>query len=88
MMALFDQEKAVEQFGYEKKQEGREEGRIRQAKKTAINMLKDGESMDKIAKFLEIPIHLIQSWAKEVWQSMMALFDQEKAVEQFGYEKM
>ena len=66
MMALFDQEKAVEQFGYEKKQEGREEGRIRQAKKTAINMLKDGESMDKIAKFLEIPIHLIQSWAKEV----------------------
>ena len=65
MMALFDQEKAVEQFGYEKKQEGREEGRIRQAKKTAINMLKDGESMDKIAKFLEIPIHLIQSWAKE-----------------------
>ena len=74
MMALFDQEKAVEQFGYEKKQEGREEGRkegreegrIRQAKKTAVNMLKDGESMDKIAKFLEIPIHLIQSWAKEV----------------------
>ena len=66
MMALFDQEKAVEQFGYEKRQEGREEGRIRQAKKTAINMLKDGESMDKIAKFLEIPIHLIQSWAKEV----------------------
>ena len=65
MMGLFEQEKAVEQFGYEKKQEGREEGRIRQAKKTAINMLKDGESMDKIAKFLEIPIHLIQSWAKE-----------------------
>ena len=27
MMALFDQEKAVEQFGYEKNQEGREEGR-------------------------------------------------------------
>ena len=77
MMALFDQEKAVEQFGYEKMQEGRkegrkegreegrEEGRIRQAKKTAVNMLKDGESMDKIAKFLEIPIHLIQTWAKE-----------------------
>ena len=73
MMALFDQERAVEQFGYEKRQEGREEGRkegreegrIRQAKKTAVNMLKEGESMDKIAKFLEIPIHLIQSWAKE-----------------------
>ena len=69
MMSLFDQERAVEQFGYEKRQEGREEGReegrIRQAKKTAVNMLKEGESMDKIAKFLEIPIHLIQSWAKE-----------------------
>ena len=69
MMSLFDQERAVEQFGYEKRQEGREEGReegrIRQAKKTAVNMLKEGESMDKIAKFLEIPIHLIQTWAKE-----------------------
>ena len=74
MMALFDQEKAVEQFGYEKMQEGREighkegleEGRIRQAKKTAVNTLKDGESMDKIAKFVEVPINMIQSWAKEV----------------------
>jgi hypothetical protein len=72
MMALFDQEKAVEQFGYEKMQEGRkegrkegrEEGRIRQAKKTAVNMLKDGESLDKIARFLEVPINMIQSWAK------------------------
>ena len=27
MMSLFDQERAVEQFGYEKRQEGREEGR-------------------------------------------------------------
>ena len=66
MLALFDQEKAVEQFGYEKMQEGREEGRIGQAKKTAVNMLKDGESMDKIAKFVEVPINMIQSWAKEV----------------------
>ena len=28
MMALFDQQKAMEQFGYEKKMEGREEGRL------------------------------------------------------------
>lgn len=54
----------MEQFGYEKRQEGREEGRIRQAKKTAVNMLKDGESLDKIARFLEVPINMIQSWAK------------------------
>ena len=35
MMALFSQEKAVEQFGYEKKQEGREEGDLKRAMKTA-----------------------------------------------------
>lgn len=73
MMALFDQEKAVEQFGYEKMQEGREighkegleEGRIRQAKKTAVNMLKDGESMDKIARLLEVPADTIRTWVKK-----------------------
>ena len=50
MMALFDQEKAVEQFGYEKKQEGErereqrgsEEGGFEMARKTAANMFKDG----------------------------------------------
>ncbi len=65
MMALFDQEKAVEQSGYEKMQEGREEGRIRQAKKTAVNMLKDGESLDKIARLLEVPADTIRTWVKK-----------------------
>lgn len=66
MMALFDQEKAVEQFGYEKRQEGREEGReegrIRQAKKTASNMLKRGSTFDEIAEILELPVDMIRSW--------------------------
>ena len=69
MMALFDQEKAVEQFGYEKMQEGRkeglEEGRIRQAKKTAVNTLKDGESMDKITRLPEVPADTIRTWVKK-----------------------
>lgn len=65
MMALFDQEKAVEQFGYEKRQEGREEGRIRQAKKTASNMLKRGSSLNEVAEILELPIEMIRSWSEE-----------------------
>lgn len=62
MMALFDQEKAVEQFGYEKKQEGREEGDLKRAMKTATNMLKDGEPIDKIARILEFPPETILTW--------------------------
>ena len=69
MMSLFDQEKAVEQFGYEKRQEGceegREEGRIRQAKKTAVNMRKRGSSLDEIAEILELPADTIRTWVKE-----------------------
>ena len=73
MMALFDQEKAVEQFGYEKMQEGREEGReegceegrIGQAKKTAVNMRKRGCSFDEIAEILELPSDTIRVWAEE-----------------------
>ncbi len=74
MMALFDQEKAVEQFGYEKKQEGREEGRmegreegdLKRAMRTASNMFKDGEPIDKIARFLEFSPETILSWVEKV----------------------
>lgn len=61
-MALFDQEKAVEQFGYEKKQEGREEGGFEMARKTSVNMLKGGEPIDKIARILEFPPETLLSW--------------------------
>lgn len=62
MMALFDQEKAVEQFGYEREQKGREEGGFEMARRTATNMFKDGEPIDKIARFLEFPPETILSW--------------------------
>lgn len=62
MMALFDQEKAVEQFGYEREQKGREEGGFEMARRTAANMFKDGEPIDKIARFLEFPPETILSW--------------------------
>lgn len=62
MMALFDQEKAAEQFGYEKMQEGREEGNLEMAKKTAFNMRKRGVSYDEIAEILELPADMIRSW--------------------------
>ena len=62
MMALFDQEKAVEQFGYEREQKGHEEGGFEMARRTAANMFKDGEPIDKIARFLEFPPETILSW--------------------------
>ena len=58
MMALFDQKKAMEQFGYEKMQEGR----INQARKTAANMLKRGLSLNEVAEILELPVETIRSW--------------------------
>ncbi len=51
MMALFSQEKAVEQFGYEKKQEGREEG----YNELLRNLVKAGElSPEKAAQYAEM----------------------------------
>lgn len=70
MMALFDQEKAVEQFGYEKMQEGRKEGRaegsLKMAKKTASNMRKRGASFEEIAEILELPLNTVLSWMQEI----------------------
>lgn len=62
MMALFDQEKAVEQYGYEREQEGG----LEMARKTASNMFKAGEPIDKIAGFLEFPPETILSWVGKV----------------------
>ena len=54
MMGLFDQEKAVEQFGNEKKEEGRAEGRaegkLEGKKEAAINIKAEGLSEGMIAK--------------------------------------
>ncbi len=74
MMALFDQEKAMEQFmkqfAYEKKQEGLaeglaeglERGLTEKAKKTALNMKKKGYSDTTIADLLEVSVTMVQQW--------------------------
>ena len=70
MMALFDQQKAVEQFGYEKmkegetkgRKEGKLEGKLEQAKESAINMKKEGLSDSVIAKILNVGIEIVQQW--------------------------
>ncbi len=62
MMTPFSQEKAVEQFGYEREQEGD----LKRAMKTAFKMFKAGEPIDKIAAFLEFPPETILSWVGKV----------------------
>ena len=70
MMALFDQEKAVEQYGEEKKAEGRaeekaegrQEGEMKQARKTALNMREKGYPDEVIADILEVGESMIQKW--------------------------
>lgn len=44
------------------REEGREEGDLKRAKKTAFNMLRRGASYDEIAEILELPADMIRSW--------------------------
>ena len=66
MMGLFDQEKAIEQFGNEKKEEGRAEGRaegkLEGKKEAAINMKAEGLSEGMIAKVLDVGLSIVQEW--------------------------
>lgn len=66
MMGLFDQEKAVEQFGNEKKEEGRSEGRLEgklEGKmEAAINMKAEGLPESMIAKILDVGLNIVQEW--------------------------
>ena len=45
--------------------EGRQEGRQEAVKKTAINMLKRGDSPESIAEVLELPVETIKGWEQE-----------------------
>lgn len=65
MMGLFDQEKAVEQFGNEKKEEGRAEGRLEGKKEAAINMKAEGLPEGMIAKILDVGLNMVQEWVSE-----------------------
>ncbi|MCI8888195.1 MAG: hypothetical protein HFG70_08930 [Hungatella sp.] len=49
----------------EGRQEGRREGRQEAVKKTAINMLKRGDSPESIAEVLELPVETIKGWEQE-----------------------
>ena len=62
MMALFDQQKAVEQFGYEMKEEGRTEGKLEGKKEAAINMKAEGMTESMIAKILDVGLNIVQEW--------------------------
>ena len=62
MMGLFDQEKAVEQFGNEKKEEGREEGKLESKKEAAINVKAEGLPESMIAKVLDVGLNIVQEW--------------------------
>jgi len=58
MMGLFDQEKAVEQYGYDKMKEGE----LMKAKETARNMKREGMSDTIIAKVLNVGQEVVQQW--------------------------
>ena len=66
MMGLFDQEKAIEQFGNEKKEEGklegRREGKLEGKMETAINMKAEGLPEDMIARVLDVGLSIVQKW--------------------------
>ena len=74
MMGLFDQEKAIEQFGNEKKEEGklegkregklegRREGKLEGKMETAINMKAEGLPEDMIARVLDVGLGIVQKW--------------------------
>ena len=58
MMALFDQKKAVEQYGLDKMKEGE----MKKAKETALNMQQEGVPASMIAKVLNVGQELVQQW--------------------------
>ena len=66
MMGLFDQEKAVEQFANEKKEEGRKEGhaegKLEGKIEAAINMKAEGLPESMIAKILNVGLNIVQEW--------------------------
>ena len=45
--------------------EGRREGDMERARKTALNMLKRGDSLKDVAEVLELPVDVIKSWEQE-----------------------
>jgi len=65
-LALFDQQRAVEQFGYDKKEEGKIEGKIEgkmeTKKETALTLSEMGMPVDSIAKVVKEGVDTVQQW--------------------------
>lgn len=66
MMALFDQQRAVEQFGYEKKEEGKIEGKIEGKRETALSLFEMGMPIETIAKAVKEGVEIVQQWLSGV----------------------
>ena len=54
--------KAVKDMIDESKTEGIAEGILNQAKKMALRMYEDGDSIEKIAKTADVPVNLVKEW--------------------------
>jgi len=50
----------------EGRQEGRQEGKLEQAMKTAHEMIRDGEPMEKIKRYTGLPTEKIEELQKEI----------------------
>ncbi len=50
----------------EGREEGRKEGDMDRAKKTALNMLKRGDPLNDVAEILELPADLIKAWGESM----------------------
>ena len=46
-------------------QQGLQQGDMERARKTAINMLKRGDSLNDIASILDLPVDRIKAWEEE-----------------------
>ena len=71
------------------REEGVKQGEERFAVKMTIKMLKEGNSMEKIAKFLELPLQKVREIAQQnnlIWTSfILLLFDEKKESPQAAY---
>ena len=52
------------------RQEGRQEGDMERARKTAGNMIKRGTPLKEIAEILELPVDTIKSWIRETYTTV------------------
>lgn len=62
MMALFEQEYAVERYGDEKKAEGVAQGEMKKAKETALELADMGLPVEKISKAVKVSLETVQKW--------------------------